>query len=376
MRFGLLVASALIVVGVVACDAAKSNTPGTGQGDKEGTCAPSCPKACSGDNDCDTARGQLCCDYGSYGKSCADAKDCPELCSSDQNCDTQSGQACVRETLASEQYTCLNPKQGLNLCTTDANCDTTAGEVCCGIYAEPVCLPAARCPRACTKGGDCDTQSGEVCCTTLPILDGTLSAAGLCVDPQVMPCPNGCTKSSDCDTKEGELCCNDVCSKSCPRSCKVSADCVQELCCVTPSVNAPWVAGVLKPGYIVTTAPVCGDGRCGRGETTANCEIDCPAAGPVCGDGTCEGTENSGNCAQDCPPVQNCDSITAPAFGSISTDCINCARSSCCTELRACDADSACRGCLDNAANCLPTAAQFQNLANCANSLCRSQCGG
>jgi hypothetical protein len=51
------------------------------------------------------------------------------------------------------------------------------------------------------------------------------------------------------------------------------------------------------------TTPVCGNGACeGPSETTANCPMDCHAAGPICGDAVCDmaGGENSTNCPGDC----------------------------------------------------------------------------
>jgi hypothetical protein len=50
-----------------------------------------------------------------------------------------------------------------------------------------------------------------------------------------------------------------------------------------------------------TTGPVCGNGTCETGETTANCAKDCPATSPVCGNGKCETGETTTSCAKDCP---------------------------------------------------------------------------
>jgi hypothetical protein len=44
---------------------------------------------------------------------------------------------------------------------------------------------------------------------------------------------------------------------------------------------------------------LCGNGVCNAGESTATCEVDCPATA-TCGDGTCSGSETAANCAADC----------------------------------------------------------------------------
>src|SRR5579863_821826 len=53
-----------------------------------GLCLPSCETNCSSDTDCNTAAGQVCCDYGSGGKVCQAAASCPRICSTDANCNT------------------------------------------------------------------------------------------------------------------------------------------------------------------------------------------------------------------------------------------------------------------------------------------------
>ena len=49
-----------------------------------------------------------------------------------------------------------------------------------------------------------------------------------------------------------------------------------------------------------TSSPVCGNGICEGGESTASCPGDCPPAGPVCGNGVCESGESSATCPGDC----------------------------------------------------------------------------
>jgi hypothetical protein len=212
-----------------------------------GTCVDSCPVPCNLDKDCDTAKGQLCCDYGGGSKACVDANRCPRFCSMDSMCQTMSGEACLRTTLFTAQEVCTQPELSIKTCSSDAVCKT--GEKCCTIYKEPVCLATNLCPSACSASSDCNTANGEVCCTTFRQRDSTLAAPGLCVDPRAMTCPTTCEKSSDCRTQDGELCCGGVCSKSCPKECSQSSECVNQVCCKTTALKAPILGG--KPGYLV-----------------------------------------------------------------------------------------------------------------------------
>jgi hypothetical protein len=230
--------SAVILV-VFACSGGSGTQglePGTGR------CADKCPKACHGDAECDVSHGELCCDFGGDGKACVAANKCPRFCSSDDKCDTADGEGCLRTTLASPRLVCSAPKDAVKLCTSDAQCD--AESVCCGIYKEPVCLPPDRCPVICTRGDECNSGKGEVCCTTLALVDPTVGASGLCIDPKTQPCPQACTVSADCDTKAGDICCEGTCKKSCDKTCSSSNDCSGQICCLTPAANSPFMRGI------------------------------------------------------------------------------------------------------------------------------------
>ncbi|HEX2678093.1 MAG TPA: hypothetical protein VHM19_15670, partial [Polyangiales bacterium] len=177
---------AVVSMFVVSCGGGGGGGVGSAAGSEStlatGLCADTCPKPCATDNDCMTANGELCCDFGADGKACTDAKACPRQCESDSKCDTFHGEACVRVTLESSLEVCAEPSQGLALCKADGDCKGS-GDVCCTAYDEPVCLPANLCPKSCATSSECQTGSGELCCTTLAQVDTTLKAGGLCVAP-------------------------------------------------------------------------------------------------------------------------------------------------------------------------------------------------
>jgi cysteine-rich repeat protein len=80
---------------------------------------------------------------------------------------------------------------------------------------------------------------------------------------------------------------------------------------------------LLLPIGVEAAKPLCGDGKCAGGETSATCPADCGAPSGVCGDGICNVDESCSTCAQDCgvcPPAScNNDGIC-----NAGEDCINC----------------------------------------------------
>jgi|GEM_PF-1197818 len=217
---------------------------------EQGLCADKCIKACNADSDCNAVDGELCCDFGSDGKACTEAKECPRQCTNDARCDTANGQACVRTKLETPINVCEEPSKGLRLCGADSDCKEI-GDVCCASYKEPLCLPANRCPKTCSNSSACNNAAGEICCTSLPTLDTTLVPGGICVVPTQVSCPTACTQSSDCKTGQGELCCNGLCDKSCQKPCGNSAECNGQVCCKTKATRSPFVRDSKKPGYEV-----------------------------------------------------------------------------------------------------------------------------
>lgn len=60
------------------------------------------------------------------------------------------------------------------------------------------------------------------------------------------------------------------------------------------------VAMVAAAACSNSTAPFCGDGSCGGGETCTSCTMDCGACPVSCGNGACDTGETCSNCAGDC----------------------------------------------------------------------------
>ena len=227
----------------------KGGTSGT---NGDGTCQPTCAKTCATDNDCETAQGELCCDYGAPGKACTVAVLCPRRCEDDSSCTTNQGEACLSTSLASPKE-CVASGGGLRTCTDDSDC--TSAEVCCGIYNQAICVPTGYCPASCEASSDCNTAQGETCCTSVRAVEPNLAVDGLCLNPTYGgQCPKTCKSSSECSTASGEICCNGLCDYSCPKSCKQSSDCTSNdarICCTSASARLP------KPTRYFSVGPTC-----------------------------------------------------------------------------------------------------------------------
>ncbi|HEV8551563.1 MAG TPA: hypothetical protein VGQ57_21090, partial [Polyangiaceae bacterium] len=231
--------------------AGEGNSGGSGPAPGKGICQSACAKSCSGDTDCDTSNGELCCNLGSAGKVCSPASSCPRFCADDTKCDTKAGEACLSVDLSYPNL-CTQPKSALQLCAGDDECKS--GDICCTIYDKPFCLAPSLCPQACSSSDDCDTSHSEVCCTTVQKVEPHVKADGLCLNPSYEKCPKACDVSSDCKTSSGEICCNGVCSLTCPKECSTSSDCTTadaRICCKSAEVRAPQLT------HRFTTGPHC-----------------------------------------------------------------------------------------------------------------------
>src|SRR5262245_15488738 len=131
----------VVLSGIPACKGGGDKNPDDDT-HGQGLCVDTCPISCDVDRDCDTAKGDLCCDYGGGAKACVAAKACPRFCTMDNMCNTASGEACLRTALGSSAMRCVEPKHALKLCSSDQVCKQ--GEKCCTIYKEAVCLPIDR----------------------------------------------------------------------------------------------------------------------------------------------------------------------------------------------------------------------------------------
>lgn len=77
---------------------------------------------------------------------------------------------------------------------------------------------------------------------------------------------------------------------------------------------------------VFAVKPFCGDGRCGKDETVANCPQDCSVSEDVCGDGICGPTETEFSCPEDCgaPPPAECNDDGVCNAGEDCTGCGDC----------------------------------------------------
>jgi len=305
------------VLAVASCGSGKKGVLPQGVG----YCETTCSKSCGQDSDCDTSRGELCCDYGDAGKSCAQASQCPIACSDDSACNTMSGQACVRVDLSIPQKYCEAPSAAIQLCQGDNDC--TNGNVCCNIYNESVCLPPTSCPKSCTDSSACDTANSEICCTTLGAVEPALKAPGLCLNPASTPCPKACSTSQDC-AATGDICCNGICQATCRQTCMQSSDCNQQICCKSAEVRIPPPTKIFSTGPHCTGTPMY---TCAQCQSAGYCSQGyCPGCTATCTGTaayTCAQCQSAGYCSQGyCPGCTN--SSTGTCSGTPSYSCATC----------------------------------------------------
>ena len=331
--------------------------PGTPNG--QGICAPTCPKPCNVDNDCETEIGELCCDYGSGAKVCEAASACPVFCANDSVCQTSTGQACVQTSLApGAQSTCADAGSGIEPCKSDADCDG-ATEKCCTIYSQPICTQATQCPASCTEDSQCNTTNGEICCSTVQALEPNLNVNGLCVNPVIQPCPKACTASSDCaGTGSTLLCCNGLCAATCAQTCTDDSECVGQICCKSPTLSVP------APPVLFSVTPQCSGtpvqatcagfysefGAC----RALGCSMEADA-------GSCYGSSYVTSCAE-CGTEYDCNPDYCPTCSSVTSagSCTGTPYYDSCDECQSYDCQPSsgseyCVGCTATGAGCTGT---------------------
>ena len=246
-----------------------SGIEGSGPGPNgQSLCVGSCPKACAVDSDCDTAGGDLCCDYGTeFGNACVAATACPRFCKADSDCNTAQGEACCSTNAGTTETVCAKSAACVIDCKSDSDCPgqgqpQDAGFGIPGLtyqcqlgMVHPVCTPSTSYMASCTASSDCNTASGQLCCTTLGNVDPAYYAAGagLCTSGSL--CPVACTADSQCSSSSaGALCCDGFCSTACVTTCTADSQCSATgnvdngLCCGTAAISSPyWNAGTVTP---------------------------------------------------------------------------------------------------------------------------------
>ena len=137
--------------------------------------------------------------------------------------------------------------------------------------------------------------------------------------------------------------------------------------------------------------PVCGDGKCGTGESCSTCAKDCGGCAGECGNGYCDPTENCATCSGDCgkcaPGCGNgtCDKATETC-DDCPIDCGKCSNEPCdpytskgCKDFEQCfpysGGDLVCIGAgkLAKGQKCLPLVDCQKGLI-CINSICSTIC--
>ncbi len=205
----------------------KCNNDGVcGTGETTANCPNDCPATT---DNC----GNLVCDAGEDATSCPIDCDPANLCVN-QNCPTEWS-ACLNDAGCVAFLNCLNPCAANDNACVQA-CITKAGNATVTMFTDvQTCYKNAGCGGSTTGGNPCDTACGS-------------QASIGCY------CDAVCMQNGDC--------CGDAqgtAASTCAGS--TCADC---------------------GGGGTSTGPVCGNGKCETGETTATCAADCPSSGGTC----------------------------------------------------------------------------------------------
>jgi hypothetical protein len=296
----------------------------------DGLCAATETKvSCAADCGPLTVCGNGKCEIGEDADGCPD--DCepagPE-CGDDQCDPPESSKTCPFDCQAAGWIcgdgTC-NADETTWSCAEDCAPKSVCGDGnCTGVETE------ANCPKDCGSPASC----GDFACTAGETEDACpfdCEPEFKCVFSKCLAQAKGCYADSGC---AAYLQCvnwcgaDDTCAQTCAQNASTSA-----LAAIQPLVDCAGASGCLGSG------PMCGNGTCEAGETSANCASDCagssasckgicgkqaPAgcfcddqcmqngdccsdkalvcsgSGPTCGNGTCEAGETAASCPADC----------------------------------------------------------------------------
>ena len=260
---------------------------------RNGTCdagetAKSCPADCGGTT---TSCGDGTCDPGETTANCP--ADCPAAGTDptaclQANCATEYN-ACGTDQKCVDLLTCLNKCTSASDTACINACASTAGQ---GAVTEYTNLGNCGTTNNCFAGGGTTPTCGDGTCgagetkANCPADCGTTTATNVCDAGCDSANAVGATAQCYCDNQCNQY--GDCCSADGTAKAKTCAGST----CASCNGGGP-------------TAPVCGNGKCEAGETTASCPKDCPAVTPVCGNGTCDAGETTASCPGDCP-VKTC----------------------------------------------------------------------
>ncbi|MBI5608201.1 MAG: hypothetical protein HY902_04920 [Deltaproteobacteria bacterium] len=312
--------------------------------------------------------------------------------------------ACMQSKCSSQWSAC----QSNNNCKKTLDCMVACGGTCdpqtCITTSDEVALQLFSAVGTCGNSAGC-LGSASVCGNgKCDAGESTSSCPSDCKIPNQTVCGNGTCESgesasscpSDCKTNVA-VCGNGTCesgesASNCPSDCETTCTpkCSGKYCGDSDSCggkcSGPCTNGGTCTSSKTCTAPkpVCGNGKCESGETSASCASDCGGGGGQCGNLVCESGENTSNCNQDCDPTTVClmnacgDSVMAclsDAKCGALYSCIGQCPSgdNACAQKCATTAGSAATNLFSSMAQCMQSSGCTSgNPAQCGNGACES----